>query len=75
MLVCTLATGGTFIGLLLLELPGQRDLQVQLRNEQNARQIAERANQAFHEADLARQAAEEARRAADVAKKIAVEDP
>jgi hypothetical protein len=57
--LCTLATGGTLVTMLMIQLPEQQHMEVLMMQERDARQQAE----------AARQDAEEARRRLEVAKK------
>jgi hypothetical protein len=59
LLLCTLATGGTIIAMLMSQLSGQRHMDLILLSEQNARRQAELAQQ---KAESARLDAEEASR-------------
>jgi hypothetical protein len=57
--LCSLATGGTFVALLMKALPEQRQMEEVVRFEQHARRAAE---QAQRQAESAKIDAEEARR-------------
>jgi hypothetical protein len=59
LLLCTLATGGTLVAMLMFQLSGQRHMDLILFAEQQARRQAEQAQQ---HAEAARLDAEEAMR-------------
>jgi hypothetical protein len=59
LLVCTLATGGTVVTMLMLQLPERQEMDMMMMREQEARNQADVARQ---EAEVARQEAEAARR-------------
>jgi hypothetical protein len=65
LLICSVAIGGTFVAVLLMQLPHQNEMQMLLLREQDSRRQAEQA----------KQRAEQALREAEAAKRNAVNDP